>query len=292
MRLRGIKGAVGTQQDLLQLFDGQQDKVEQLEQRVAQHLGFERVQATAAQIYPRSFDLELVSSLLLLVSGPASLALTLRLMAGHGHVSESFVDGQVGSSAMPHKRNPRLSERIAGLKTILVGHLTMASELAGAQWNEGDVSCSVVRRVMLPDACFACDALIDNFLAVLEGLEVSKQSLDAEVQAWLVALGSSRVLNAAVALGLGREKAHKIISRHVHDTGEESFSFETMAKFAVKLGGDKAFPLNKTEVLSLMGDPALLGGTTAHQIERFLSQAEVWLKRFPQAKGYEPSEPI
>ena len=292
MKLRGIKGAVGSQQDLLQLFEGHYDKVEQLEQRVAEHLGFERVQAAAAQIYPRSFDLEFVSSLVQLVSGPVSLTLTLRLMAGHGHVSEGFLEGQVGSSAMPHKKNPRLSERIAGLKTILVGHLAMASELTGAQWNEGDVSCSVVRRVMLPDACFACDAVIDTFLAVLEELEVSEQSLDAEVQDWLVALGSSKVLNAAVALGVGREEAHKIISRHVHATGDESFSFETIAKFASELGGDKAFPLNKTEVMSLMGDTALFKGTIAQQIEQFLSQAEVWLERFPQAKEYEASKPV
>ena len=157
--LRGIKGPVGTQQDMLDLFEGDAAKVAGLEQRIADHLGFEVVADSVGQVYPRSLDFEFVSALVQVASGPSSLATTLRLMAGHELATEGFKQGQVGSSAMPHKMNSRSCERIAGFQQILRGHLTMVGGLAGDQWNEGDVSCSVVRRVALPDACYAIDGV-------------------------------------------------------------------------------------------------------------------------------------
>ena len=127
-----------------------------LEQRVAAHLGFDRVLTSVGQVYPRSLDFDVVSALVQVVAGPSNLATTIRLMAGIELVTEGFKEGQVGSSAMPHKMNTRSCERVNGLAVVLRGYLSMVGELAGDQWNEGDVSCSVVRRVALPDAFFAC----------------------------------------------------------------------------------------------------------------------------------------
>ncbi len=107
-----------------------------------------------------------------LAAGPSSLATTLRLMAGHDLAVEGFQAGQVGSSAMPHKVNSRSCERINGFRAVLAGYLTMCGELAGGQWNEGDVSCSVVRRVALPDAMFAIDGLLETFATILLELEI------------------------------------------------------------------------------------------------------------------------
>src|SRR5207245_113587 len=118
----------------------------QLERRVAQHLGFEKVLTSVGQVYPRSLDFDVLSALVQLAAAPSSFATTLRLMAGHELVTEGFKPGQVGSSAMPHKMNTRSAERINGFAVILRGYASMAGELAGDQWNEGDVSCSVVRR--------------------------------------------------------------------------------------------------------------------------------------------------
>ena len=160
--LRGIKGPMGTAQDQLDLLDGDLDKLAQLEQYVARHLGFSRVLESVGQVYPRSLDLDVVAALVQAAAGPSSLAITIRLMAGHELVTEGFAPGQVGSSAMPHKMNTRSCERINGLMTVLRGHLTMAASLAGDQWNEGDVSCSVVRRVVLPDAFFATDGVFQT----------------------------------------------------------------------------------------------------------------------------------
>ena len=165
--LRGIKGPGGTQQDMLDLFDGDADRVAELERRVAAHLGFAGVLDSVGQVYPRSLDFDVVSALVQAAGGPANLARTIRLMAGHELATEGFVPGQVGSSAMPHKMNARSCERVNGLAVVLGGHLAMVGGLVGDQWNEGDVSCSVVRRVALPDAFLAAAG---RFQPVFPGL--------------------------------------------------------------------------------------------------------------------------
>ncbi|HAV12845.1 MAG TPA: adenylosuccinate lyase, partial [Opitutae bacterium] len=180
--VRGLKGPVGTQMDLLTLFSGDERKVAELEDRILDHLGVGASLATVGQVYPRGLDFEVVSVFVRLASGPSSFAKTLRIMAGHELASEGFAKGQVGSSAMPHKMNSRSCERLNGFAAILKGHLTMAGELSGDQWNEGDVSCSVVRRVFLPDSFFAIDGLIDTFLTILNQMEVYPAVIDQENQ--------------------------------------------------------------------------------------------------------------
>jgi adenylosuccinate lyase len=212
--MRGLKGPVGTQQDLLDLLGGDEDRLEQLERSVASHLGFDRVLTNVGQVYPRSLDLDVVAALVQLVSGPSSLATTLRLMAGNELVTEGFRPGQVGSSAMPHKMNARSSERVNGFRVILNGHLTMAAGLAGEQWNEGDVSCSVVRRVVLPDAFFATDGAFQTLLDVLEGFGAYPAVIERELRRYLPFLATTKVLMAAVQAGVGREAAHEAIKEH------------------------------------------------------------------------------
>ena len=125
--LRGIKGPMGTSQDMLDLLDGDEERLAELERRVAAHLGFERVLDSVGQVYPRSLDFDVVSALVQLVAAPSNLAKTIRLMAGHELVTEGFAEGQVGSSAMPHKMNTRSCERVNGLAVVLRGHLSMVS---------------------------------------------------------------------------------------------------------------------------------------------------------------------
>ena len=286
-KLRGIKGAVGTQQDLLDMFDGDQSKVEELEKRVAEEMGFEACLGSVGQIYPRSMDAEVVACLLRLASAPASLAVTLRLMVGEGHLREGFAEGQVGSSAMPHKMNARLCERIAGLKIVLSGHMAMAAELSGAQWNEGDVSCSVVRRVMLPDAFYACDGILETFISVLDSLEVFEDSLKAEIEANLPYLASTRLLTAAVEKGMGREEAHAALSRHL--MSDEAVS---AAGLVSSLGNDNEFALNEAEVKALLKDPLLHTGAAQSQVAAFSAAAKDYLSRFSEAFEYKPSEAI
>ena len=211
--LRGIKGPMGTQQDLLDLL-GDASTVDQLEEKVADHLGFDASLQSVGQVYPRSIDLDVVSALLQVSSGPSSFCNTLRLMAGQEVVTEGFKEGQVGSSAMPHKMNARSSERVNGFQAILRGHVTMVGALAGDQWNEGDVSCSVVRRVALPDAFFAIDGMFETFLTVLDEFGAFPAVIDRELERYLPFLSTTKLLMAAVKTGAGREEAHEAIKEH------------------------------------------------------------------------------
>lgn len=211
---RGLKGAVGTQMDQLSLFGGDAGKVAELERRVTAHLGLPAVCENVGQVYPRSLDFRVVSVLAELASGPSSLCKTLRLMAGHETASEGFAPGQTGSSAMPHKMNSRSCERVNGFHVLLKGYLAMAAGLAGDQWNEGDVSCSVVRRVMLPDAFFTIDGLWETYLTILAQMEAYPAVIGRETAHYLPFLMTTTVLMEAVKAGVGRETAHRAIKEH------------------------------------------------------------------------------
>ena len=212
--LRGIKGPVGTGQDQLDVLGGDAGKLAALEERVASHLGFTTVLTSVGQVYPRSLDFDVVSALAQLTAAPSSFATTIRLMAGLELVTEGFQPGQVGSSAMPHKMNTRSAERINGLAVVVRGYLSMVGEIAGDQWNEGDVSCSVVRRVALPDGFFATDGLFQTFLSVLDDFGAFPAVVQRELDRYLPFLATTKILLAAVRHGVGRETAHEVIKEH------------------------------------------------------------------------------
>src|SRR5918992_1688559 len=212
--LRGIKGPVGTAQDMLDLLDGDAAKLAELERRVAEHLGFAGALTSVGQVYPRSLVFDVVSALVQLAAAPSSLATTIRLMAGAELATEGFQPGQVGSSAMPHKMNSRSAERVNGMLVLLRGYAGMAAELAGGQWNEGDVSDSVVRRVALPDAFFALDGLYETTLTVLDEFGAYPAVIARELDRYLPFLATTAVLMAAVRAGVGRETAHEAIKEH------------------------------------------------------------------------------
>ncbi len=267
--LRGIKGPVGTQQDQLDLL-GSPEHVESLDRLVAESLGFDQLYSSVGQVYPRSQDMAVVSQLVQLASAPANLAISVRLMAGHNLVTEGFVEGQVGSSAMPHKMNTRSCERINGLFTILRGYLTMAAGLAGDQWNEGDVSCSVVRRVVIPDAFFAFDGLCETTFAVLRGFGPFPEVIDREVRDYLPFLATTKMLMLAVKQGIGREDAHRIIKDHAVATALDMRANKADGSDLIeRLGADSDFPATGQELWSAISDPGSLVGTADEQVRRF-----------------------
>jgi adenylosuccinate lyase len=287
--LRGIKGPVGTQQDQLDVFEGDHAKVAELELRVARHLGFRHVLGSVGQVYPRSLDYEVVSTLRQLASGPSSLAKSLRLMAGHELVSEGFARGQVGSSAMPHKMNARSCERINGLTAILGGHVGMLMALSGDQWNEGDVSCSVVRRVALPDAFFTIDGLFETLLHVLDDFTAFPSAIAQELARYLPFLGVTKVLMAATKAGLGRERAHALIQGHAVAVAEDLRQGRVRDNDLVqRLGADPLLPLSADELARLLGSPLDLVGAAPDQVHAFVARVEALLARHPAAATYAP----
>jgi adenylosuccinate lyase len=290
--LRGIKGPVGTAQDMLDLFDGDAAKLGMLEAQVAQHLGFAHTLTSVGQVYPRSLDYDVVSALVQLAAAPSSLAKTIRLMAGNELVTEGFQPGQVGSSAMPHKMNSRSAERVNGFTVILRGYAAMAGELAGDQWNEGDVSCSVVRRVALPDAFFAIDGLLETVLTILDEFGAFPALIERELDRYLPFLATTKVLIAAVRKGVGRESAYEAIK----DTAV-AVALEMREKGAERndlferLGTDALLGLSPTELDALLAHPLSFTGAAREQVAAVVASVDVVLASEPAAAAYQP-EPI
>ena len=289
--LRGIKGPVGTQQDMLDLLDGEGASVDELEARVAAHLGFEATLTNVGQVYPRSLDLDVVSALVQAAAGPADLALTIRLMAGQELATEGFRPGQVGSSAMPHKMNSRSCERIGGLLAILRGHLTMVASLAGDQWNEGDVSCSVVRRVALPDAFLAIDGLFETFLTVLDDFGSYPAVIERELDRYLPFLATTKVLVAAVRHGVGRETAHEVIKEHavaaalrLREQGAEGNDL------VERLAADPRLGLGAVELAGVLAAPIDFVGRAPQQVDAFVARVAMLVAADPAAAAYRPAD--
>jgi adenylosuccinate lyase len=283
--VRGIKGATGTQLDQLNLFEGDAEKVARLEEEMVKHLGLPSSFRAVGQVYPRSLDFRVVSALCDAASGPSSLAKTLRLMAGHELASEGFAPGQTGSSAMPHKMNSRSCERINGLHAILKGHVTMAAGLAGDQWNEGDVSCSVVRRVVLPDSFFAMDGLLETTLVILGQMEVYPAVVGRETARYLPFLLTTTILMEAVRNGVGRETAHEAIKEHAVAAARDlRGGGVTENDLLDRVAGDGRLGLTRERLQELFEAGAARTGAAAEQVDAVAEAAEAWLRKVPAAR--------
>jgi len=289
--LRGLKGPVGTSQDMLDLLDGDGQRLAELELRIATHLGFSRVLTSVGQVYPRSLDFEVLSVLLQTAAAPSSLATTIRLMAGHELVTEGFKPGQVGSSAMPHKMNARSCERVNGFAVLLRGYLAMTADLAGSQWNEGDVSCSVVRRIALPDACFAMDGLWETFLTILGDFGAFEAVIERELDRNLPFLATTKVLMAAVRRGVGREVAHAAIKEHAVAVAL------AMRQSAVegndlldRLAADPRLKLSREELDQIVCEPLAFTGAATDQVAAVVAKVRQVTAAHPQAAAYSPGD--
>ncbi len=285
--IRGIKGPVGTAQDSVDLL-GSADAHQKLEEEIAAHLGFKRVLDSAGQIYPRSFDFDVVTTLVQLAASPSSFATSIRLMAGAELVTEGFKAGQVGSSAMPHKMNTRSCERVNGLSVILRGYASMVGELSGDQWNEGDVSCSVVRRVALPDAFYAIDGLLETFMTVLNEFGAFPEVINAELTRYLPFLATTKILVAAVKAGVGRELAHEVIKEHAVAAalGIRAGKANTMIE---ALAADSRIPLDKAALEALLSSPLEFTGDARAQTTRVIHRIEAITSQHSAAANYRPT---
>jgi adenylosuccinate lyase len=285
--MRGIKGPVGTAQDSIDLL-GSTEAHQSLEAAIAKELGFDRVLDSTGQVYPRSLDYEVLTTLVQLAASPSSLATSIRLMAGAELVTEGFKAGQVGSSAMPHKMNTRSCERVNGLTVILRGYASMVSELAGNQWNEGDVSCSVVRRVALPDAFYAMDGLLETMLTVLNEFGAFPAVISAELERYLPFLATTKILMASVKAGVGREVAHEAIKEHAV-AAALGMREGKANNFLDAIAGDARIPFKRAELDALIGNPIEFTGDARQQVARVVSRIDAITSAHPAAAQYKPA---
>jgi len=206
-------------------------------------------------------------------------------MAGAELVTEGFKQGQVGSSAMPHKMNTRSCERVNGLAVVLRGYASMISELSGNQWNEGDVSCSVVRRVALADSFYSFDGLMETILTVLDEFGTFSALINAELERQLPFLATTKILMAAVKAGVGREVAHEVIKEHAVKAtiatreGKANTFFDDVA-------ADSRIPLDRTSLDSLIGQPLDFSGDAQQQVVRVVNRVNVITSNFKDASKY------
>jgi len=284
--MRGIKGPVGTAQDSIDLL-GSTDSHQKLESAIATELGFERVLDSTGQIYPRSLDYEVLTTLVQIAASPSSLATSIRLMAGAELVTEGFKAGQVGSSAMPHKMNTRSCERVNGLTVVLRGYASMVSELAGDQWNEGDVSCSVVRRVAIADAFYAIDGLLETMLTVLNEFGIFPAVIEAELDRYLPFLASTKILMGAIKAGVGRELAHEVIKEHAVASALAMREGKANSLLDA-LAADARIPFDRAQLAALIGRPLEFTGDARGQVSRVVARIEKVSKEFPSAATYKP----
>lgn len=286
---RGLKGAVGTRLDQITLFNGDSSKARALEVRILHHLGINAALDSVGQVYPRSLDMQVVSTLCHVASGAGSFAKTLRLMAGHELASEGFAKGQVGSSAMPHKMNSRSCERINGFHVILKGYLAMAAGLAGDQWNEGDVSCSVVRRVMLPDAFLAMDGLLETTLTVLNQMDVFEAVVEQELMRYLPFLLTTTVLMEAVKTGAGREAAHEAIKEHAVQVAKDMRTGKVAQNdLFSRLAADSRLGLGADAFEKLTTHGRNNTGDAPQQVDFFVERIGKLSAVHPEAAAYQP----
>ncbi len=287
--LRGIKGPVGTMSDMATLLNDYQ-KAQQLETSVSLQLGFGIVLDSPGQVYPRSLDYSLVSKLASLSAAPENFAISMRLMAGYELVTEGFKEGQVGSTAMPHKMNTPHSERICGLAELVKMYSDGISRISGNQWEEGDVSCSVGRRVIIPDSFYASDGLCETTLNVLNDMGTYPQVISAEVDKYLPFLATTEILQLAVKSGMGREMAHSIIKKYAIDEALRMRRGEKPNLVAM-LSMTREFKdagITDLELNDLMSKRDNFVGMACDQINDVANKASHWTSKYQESASYEP----
>ncbi len=190
---------------------------------------------------------------------------------------------------MPHKVNARNCERVCGFSTILSGYVTMTGALSGHQWNEGDVSCSVVRRVALPDAFFAIDGLLETFLTILRQMDVFPAVIAAENVRNLPFLATTTILMEAVKTGAGRETAHEAIKEHALAAAKAIRNGED-ADMITRLSGDKRLGLKREKLEAILADGSRFVGAAPQQVDEFVATVAPLAKKIKGASGYQPGK--
>jgi adenylosuccinate lyase len=289
--LRGIKGAVGTQFDMAILL-GSPEKALKLERIVAEELGFKELMDSTGQVYPRSLDFKVASHLAALASACENYAKSIRLMAGNELVTEGFAEGQVGSSVMPHKMNTRSTERICAFSELQKMYADGASRLAGDQWEEGDVSCSAIRRVIIPDAFYTADGLVETTLTVLNQMGAYPAVIGRELDRYLPFLATTEILALAVKHGMGREEAHATIKKHAVAEAlrmrERGATDNRLVELLAKEHVFRAVGVTPEELRGVMRDKRHFVGNAYRQISAVKEKAAPLLKKYGKEAAYEP----
>jgi adenylosuccinate lyase len=272
LHFRGVKGTTGTQASFLDLFSGDHDKVRELDRRVAAKLGFERVFPVTGQTYPRKQDAQVLAALSGIAASAAKLAADLRLLQHEGEILEPFESEQVGSSAMPYKRNPMRAERMTGLARFVMEIEGNAWHTAAEQWLERTLDDSANRRLVIPEAFLATDALLVLATNVAAGLEVREPVIRRHVDETLPFLVTERLLMRGVKAGGDRQRLHEVIRGHSLAVSQAVADQGATNDLIVRLAADAAFRALGVSARPDELDPAQYVGRAPQQVDQFLSE--------------------
>jgi adenylosuccinate lyase len=270
MRFRGCKGTTGTQASFLELFGGDHAKVRELDRRVSERMGFRHSYAVTGQTYSRKGDSVVLDALAGIAQSAAKMAGDLRLLQHEGEILEPFETDQIGSSAMAYKRNPMRAERIGGLARFVLALQANTGQTAAAQWLERTLDDSANRRLTLPEAFLATDAILILATNVAAGLEVREPVIAAHVAAQMPFMATERWLLLAVGAGGDRQSLHEVIRQHslaVADAVSRGASNDLLARLAA----DPAFAAVPADALRAEMDPRRYTGRAAEQVGEFLT---------------------
>jgi adenylosuccinate lyase len=271
LRFHGCKGTTGTQASFLELFGGDHEKVRELDRRVAGKLGFDRTYAVSGQTYPRKVDALVVDALSGIAQSAGKMANDLRLLQHEGELLEPFESEQVGSSAMAYKRNPMRAERICSLARFVLSLQSSPAHTAATQWLERTLDDSANRRLALPEAFLAVDAILILATNVAAGLEVREAVVRRHVDEQMPFMATERWLMLAVAAGGDRQELHEVIRKHSMSVAE-AVATGAPNDLLERLGSDGAFGRVPTDALRAELEPTLYTGRSSAQVREFISE--------------------
>ena len=272
LQFRGVKGTTGTQASFLELFSGDHEKVRELDRRVARKMGFPRVYPVTGQTYTRKVDAQVLAALSGVAASSAKFATDLRLLQHEGEILEPFESEQVGSSAMPYKRNPMRAERMTSLARYVIELEGNAWHTAATQWLERTLDDSANRRLVLPEAFLATDAILVLATNVAAGLEVREPVIARHVAAALPFLATERLLMRGVKAGGDRQTLHEVIRGHSMTVSKAMAEQGASNDLLQRLAADPAFQVLRLSVTADELDPAAYVGRAPEQVDEFLDQ--------------------
>ena len=281
LRLRGTKGATGTQASFLELFEGDEARVKELERLVAEGLGFEKCAAVTGQTYSRKVDAYFLGALSGIAQSACKFATDLRLLQSFEEVEEPFEKSQIGSSAMPYKRNPMRSERICALSRYVIQDAVNPAMTAATQWFERTLDDSANKRIAVAEAFLAVDAILEIYINVTAGLVVYERVVRRRVMEKLPFMATENIMMEAVKRGGNRQQLHEALREHSQAAARQVKLEGGANDLISRIEADPLFPLTRDEIDAQMAPEKYVGRAPSQVAEFLENEAAPLLARYP-----------